>query len=297
MPEIPEIEGLIAHLRPRIVDTRVADVQVGAISAIKTADPSVLSLPGCTVTGVTRAGKFLVIELADPDGQPLVLATHLSRAGWLRWLDAPSLKPVKLGRGPLAARFTFVDEGGEIVGGFDLTEAGTQKRLAIYLVHDPADVPGIARLGPDPTAPDFDATSFDGVLDGAGKRHLKTLLRDQSALAGVGNAYSDEILHAARLSPAAAADSLTPDQREQLYAALRSVLDDAIAAAVQLPPAQLKDGKRTGLRIHGHGGEKCPVCGDTIRTVSSADSDWQYCPTCQTGGTPLADRRLSRLLK
>lgn len=297
MPEIPEIEGLLAFLEPRIVGTRVADVQVAAISAIKTADPPIFALRGMTVTGLQRRGKFVVLDLVDDDGQILFLAVHLSRAGWLKWIEAPSLRPVKLGRGPLAARLTFVTDEGEVAGGFDLTEAGTQKRLAIHVVRDLADVPGIARLGPDPTDPDFTRESFDGVLDAAGKRHLKTLLRDQSVLAGVGNAYSDEILHTAKLSPAAATDSLDEEQRTALYDALESVLATAITSARELPPAQLKDGKRSGMRVHGRGGQPCPVCGDTIRSVSSADSEWQYCPTCQTGGKPLADRRLSRLLK
>ena len=297
MPEIPEIEGLLAFLTPRISGTRVADVQVAAISAIKTADPPIFALRGLDVVGLQRRGKFLVVDLVSQDGEPLHLAVHLSRAGWLRWIDAPSLRPVKMGRGPLAARLTFVSPDGEVAGGFDLTEAGTQKRLAIHLVHDLADVPGIARLGPDPTDPTFSRASFDAVLDAAGKRHLKTLLRDQSVLAGVGNAYSDEILHTAKLSPAAATDSLDGSQRDALYQALESVLATAIAGARELPPADLKDGKRSGMRVHGRGGQACPVCGDTIRSVSSADSEWQYCPTCQTGGKPLADRRLSRLLK
>lgn len=297
MPEIPEIEGLLAYLEPRVVGQRVADVQVAAISAIKTADPPVFGLRGDLVVGLQRRGKFLVFELVDDDAQPLYLATHLSRAGWLKWIDAPSLRPVKMGRGPLAVRITFVSPDGEVSGGFDLTEAGTQKRLAVYVVRDLGDVPGIARLGPDPTDVSFDRASFDRVLAAAGKRHLKTLLRDQSALAGVGNAYSDEILHTARLSPTAPADSLDDAQRDALFSALADVLAQAIAAARMLPPAELKDGKRSGMRVHGRGGQLCPVCSDTIRSVSSADSEWQYCPTCQTGGRPLADRRLSRLLK
>lgn len=297
MPEIPEVEGLVAFLGPLVTGQRLADIQVAAISAIKTADPPITAVRGDTVTGVRRRGKFLIWDLVADDGSVGVLAVHLSRAGWVKWLDSPATTPIRMGKGPLAARLTFVSDAGEVVGGLDLTEAGTQKRLAIYLVGADDDVPGIARLGPDPTEPAFDQASFDALLAGAGKRHLKTLLRDQSVLAGVGNAYSDEILHAARLSPAAPADSLTPQQRDELYEALRDTLAQAITAARQLPPAKLKDGKRSGMAVHGRGGQKCPVCGDTIRTVSSADSEWQYCPTCQTGGKPLADRRLSRLLK
>ncbi len=297
MPEIPEIEGLVAFLTPRLVGNRVADVQVAAISAIKTATPPLSAIRDATVVAVGRRGKFLVLEVRPTGDAPLYLAVHLSRAGWVRWLDSPSATPVRMGKGPLAARFTFVSDAGEVIGGCDLTEAGTQKRLALYVVTDPTDVPGIARLGPDPTAADFDRAAFDAIVTDAGKRHLKTLLRDQTVLAGVGNAYSDEILHAARLSPAAAADTLTADQRELLYTALRDVLDSAVTAARELPPAELKDGKRSGMAVHGRGGQPCPTCGSPILTVSGADSEFQYCATCQTGGKPLADRRLSRLLK
>lgn len=297
MPEIPEIEGLLAYLAPRITGTRISAVQVAAISAIKTADPPITALRGCRVLSLRRFGKFLVFDLVDPDGAPLYVATHLSRAGWLAWSDSPSARPVRMGRGPLAARITFADDDGAPVGQVSLTEAGTQKRLSVYVVRDPTEVPGIARLGPDPLAETFSAGSLDGILSAAGKRHLKTLLRDQSVLAGVGNAYSDEILHAARLSPAAAAESLSDDQRSALYAALESVLTTAVQSARGLPPAQLKDGKRAAMNVHGRTGQPCPVCGDRIREVASADSSFQYCPTCQTGGRPLADRRLSRLLK
>ena len=297
MPEIPEVEGLVAFLAPRVTGRRIADLQVAAISAIKTADPPLTAVRGDTVAGVRRRGKFLIWDLVTDAGEPLVLAVHLSRAGWVKWLESPGTTPLRMGKGPLAARLTFVSDHGELVGGLDLTEAGTRKRLALYLVRADREVPGIARLGPEPTDTAFDSDAFDALLDAAGKRHLKTLLRDQSVLAGVGNAYSDEILHAARLSPVAPADSLTSEQRAALYGALQHTLSEAITAARQLPPAKLKDGKRSGLAVHGRGGQPCPVCGDTIRTVSSADSEWQYCATCQTGGTPLADRRLSRLLK
>ncbi|MEI2716620.1 MAG: DNA-formamidopyrimidine glycosylase family protein [Candidatus Nanopelagicales bacterium] len=297
MPEIPEIEGLLTYVTPRLSGSVITDVQVGAISAIKTADPPVSALRGCRVIGLQRFGKFLVLDLVDPDGSPLYLAIHLARAGWLAWSDSPSRQPVRMGRGPLAARLTFADDGGSVVGGFSLTEAGTQKRLAVYVVHDPAEVPGIARLGPDPLADTFTAQSLADILAAAGRRHLKTVLRDQSVLAGVGNAYSDEILHKARLSPAAGADSLTDEQRAALFAALESVLAQAVTSARELPPSELKDGKRSSMAVHGRTGQPCPVCGDTVREVASADSSFQYCPTCQTGGKPLADRRLSRLLK
>jgi formamidopyrimidine-DNA glycosylase len=154
----------------------------------------------------------------------------------------------------------------------------------------------VARLGPDPLAADFDEKRFAGLLQGE-RRRLKGALRDQSLIAGVGNAYSDEILHAARMSPFKIASSLTPEETRRLYEALRGTLTEAVERFHGLAAGRLKAEKKTGLRVHGRAGEACPVCGDTIREVSFSDSSLQYCPTCQTGGRPLADRRMSRLLK
>jgi len=178
--------------------------------------------------------------------------------------------------------------------GFDLTEAGTQKRLSVYLVHDPQDVPGIARLGPDALALTRD--EFAAVLAGRSER-LKTLLVEQQAIAGIGNAYSDEILHTAKLSPYATSGRLKAEQIDELYAAMRSVLTDAVDRSVGQGAAQLKGEKRSGLRVHARTGLPCPVCGETVREVSFANKSFQYCPGCQTGGKPLADRRLSRLVR
>ena len=158
------------------------------------------------------------------------------------------------------------------------------------------EVRGIATLGPDPLADDFTQEVFAGILQGR-RTQVKGLLRDQSVIAGVGNAYSDEILHAARLSPFALAASLTPEQVEELYVALRTTLEAAVMAAEGKPAAELKDAKRAGMNVHGRTGEACPVCGGVVHEVSFADTSLQYCPTCQTGGKPLADRRMSRLLK
>jgi formamidopyrimidine-DNA glycosylase len=126
---------------------------------------------------------------------------------------------------------------------------------------------------------------------------VKGVIKEQEVLAGVGNAYSDEILHAAHLSPFAITDRLTEDQFDRLYAAMREVLTDAVARSAGQKAATLKSEKRSGLRVHARTGLPCPVCGDTIREVSYADSNFQYCPGCQTGGKPLADRRLSRLIR
>jgi len=286
VPELPEVEGLVGFLRTNAVGRVVARVDVAAISVLKTFDPPPTSLAGLTVTAVERHGKWIDL---DVDGVHLVM--HLSKAGWLRWSPALSPTPVRPGKGPIALR-VVLDDG----SGFDLTEAGTRKRAAVYVVRDPQQVPQIASLGPDPLAPGFDREAFGALL--AGRRmQVKGLLRDQSVLAGVGNAYSDEVLHAARLSPFAIAGSLTTEQVDVLYEAMERVLSEAVAAAAGRPAAELKDAKRAGMRVHGRTGELCPVCGDVVREVSFADSSLQYCPTCQTGGKPLADRRMSRLLK
>jgi formamidopyrimidine-DNA glycosylase len=261
------------------------------MSAVKTVDPPVQRLVGRVVTGAARYGKFLSVEFADRPGEELHLITHLSRAGWLRWHETAATTPPKPGRGPLELRVHLDAVGGP---GFDLTEAGTQKRLAVHLVADPQQVPGVARLGPDALAVTRD--EFAALLTGRGER-IKTLLTEQTVLAGVGNAYSDEILHTARLSPYASAARLTEEQVDALYAALRSVLTDAVERSVGQRAAELKGEKRSGLRVHARTGMPCPVCGDTVREVSFATKSFQYCPTCQTGGRPLADRRLSRLVR
>ncbi|MDX2594463.1 MULTISPECIES: DNA-formamidopyrimidine glycosylase family protein [Streptomyces] len=287
MPELPEVEALKDFLTEHLVGRRVVRVLPVAISVLKTFDPPLTAVEGGEVTAVDRYGKFL--GLATDGGPHLV--THLARAGWLQWRDRLPDGPPRPGKGPLALRVAL--ETGE---GFDLTEAGTQKRLAVYVVRDPREVPGIARLGPDPLAADFDEERLAALLKDE-RRRIKGALRDQSLIAGVGNAYSDEILHAAKMSPYKIAASLTPEEVHRLHEALRTTLTEAVERSRGLAAGRLKAEKKSGLRVHGRTGEPCPVCGDTIREVSFSDSSLQYCPTCQTGGKPLADRRLSRLLK
>jgi formamidopyrimidine-DNA glycosylase len=294
MPELPEVEALAAFLRERAGGHAVAHAYPAAISVLKTYDPPPTALTGLVIGEVSRHGKFLDLSLATPGdggGAPLHLIVHLARAGWLRWREDIPPQPPKPGKGPLAFR-VILDDG----SGFDLTEQGTQKRLAVYLVRDPMDVPGVASLGPDPLDSAFTAQTLAALL--AGRRmQIKGVLRDQHIIAGIGNAYSDEVLHAARMSPFKIASSLTPDQVTDLYDAIETTLTDASKRAAGLAAGDLKGEKKTGLRVHGKAGQPCPVCGDTIREVSFADSALQYCATCQTGGKPLADRRLSRLLK
>ncbi|MFJ6480034.1 MULTISPECIES: Fpg/Nei family DNA glycosylase [unclassified Streptomyces] len=286
MPELPEVEALREYLDEHLTGRVVERVLPLAVSVLKTYDPPLTALEGQPAGSTARYGKFLALPVGE-----IHLVTHLARAGWLRWQDTLPAQPPRPGKGPLALRVSLV--GG---GGFDLTEAGTQKRLAVYVVHDPQEVPGIARLGPDPLAERFDRDAFAALLEGE-RRQIKGVLRDQSVIAGIGNAYSDEILHAARVSPFKLAASFTDEQLTQLYEAVRSTLGEAVGRAHGVAAGKLKAEKKSGLRVHGRAGEPCPVCGDTVRSVSFADSSLQYCPTCQTGGKPLADRRLSRLLK
>jgi formamidopyrimidine-DNA glycosylase len=238
------------------------------------------------VSAAGRRGKFLDL---DVDG--LHLVTHLSRAGWLHWREELPAIPPKPGKGPIALRL-HLDTG----AGFDLTEAGTQKRLAVYVVRNLEEVPGIARLGPEPLGEDFTLARFTELLEGQ-RTQIKGLLRDQGVIAGIGNAYSDEILHVAKMSPYRLAATLSAEDIQVLYDAMRSTLTDAVERARGLGAGQLKAEKKLGMRVHGRAGEACPVCGDTVREVSFATSFLDYCPTCQTGGKPLADRRMSKLLK
>ncbi|PCE14364.1 DNA lyase [Microbacterium sp. SZ1] len=287
MPEMPEVQGLTTFLADRVVGRTITRTSIGAIAALKTYDPPNSALHGAEITAVTRRGKFVVLSAGDD----LHLVFHLAKAGWLRWYEMLPTTLIKPGKSPIALRVAFDDDSG-----FDLTEAGTKKSLAVYVVRDPEQVPGIERLGPDPLDPEFTRQAFGDVLTGR-RMQIKGLLRDQAVIAGIGNAYSDEILHAAKMSPYAIADKLTADEVDRLYAAMHSTLTDAVAQASGKPPADLKDAKRRGMQVHARRGEACPVCGDTVRSVFFADRSLEYCPTCQTGGKILADRRLSRLLK
>jgi formamidopyrimidine-DNA glycosylase len=287
VPELPEIEALVDHLRRHAVGSAIGRVDVGALSVLKTFDPPISALHGLTVTAANRWGKYLGVQAGN-----LLLIAHLSRAGWLRWSDKLAAAPLRPGKGPIALRVHLGVPGS--APGFDLTEAGTQKRLAVWLVDDPEQVPGIAALGPD--ALDLTAEDLAGLLAGNSGR-IKTVITDQKVIAGIGNAYSDEILHVAKISPFATAGKLTSEQLTTLHDAMISVLTDAVNRSVGQGAAMLKGEKRSGLRVHARTGLPCPVCGDTVREVSFADKSFQYCPTCQTGGKVLADRRMSRLLK
>jgi len=287
MPELPEVEALRGFLEDKLVGRAVARVALASLAALKTYAPPLDALVGLEIERVTRHGKFL-----DLEAQSIHLVFHLARAGWLVWREHMPATVPRRGGSPLALRVTLDDDAG-----FDLTEQGTQKKLAIYVVNDPADVPGIATLGPDPLSAAFDRAKLRSILHTAGRAQLKGVLRDQHVIAGIGNAYSDEILHAARLSPFKPASGLSEEEFDRLFDSMQGELRTAIERARGQAAKDLKDTKRSAMRVHGRTGQPCPVCGTPVAEVSFADSSLQYCPSCQTGGKRLADRRLSRLLK
>ncbi|WP_183100351.1 Fpg/Nei family DNA glycosylase [Nocardioides pelophilus] len=292
MPELPEVEALALDLRGRLSGRAITKVHIAAFSALKTYDPPLTAVEGALVDDVRRHGKFLDIEASG-----LHLVFHLARAGWIRWRDeVPTTPPRPSPKLPLAVR-VVLDEQDGLTPGLDVTEAGTKKSLALYLVRSPGEVAGIARLGPDPLEESFTREALAAILAAEGRKQLKGVLRHQGTIAGIGNAYSDEILHAARMSPFKPADGLTDDELTTLFTAIKQTLGDAVDRSRGLAASELKAEKKSNLAVHGRTGQACPVCGDTVREVSFADSSLQYCPTCQTGGKPLADRRMSKLLK
>lgn len=298
MPELPEVHALVTDLGARLVGRTVKKLDVLSFAALKTFDPPATALNGRTITAVARHGKYLDLVFGPPGDHELHLVMHLARAGWVRWREGPPNAMKRPGSaGPLAARLVMMGDDALADGsGFDITEYGTKKSLAIWVVRHPGDVAGLATLGPDPLGANFTLDHFQAILSAAGKSQIKGVLRSQSLIAGIGNAYSDEILHAAKMSPFKPA-SMSAEEVGRLYEAMLETLRAAVARADGLAASELKAEKKTNLQVHGRKGELCPVCGDTVRQVRFADSSLEYCATCQTGGKPLADRVLSRLLK
>ena len=286
MPEMPEVEALTRFLAERIGGRHVERCELAAFAALKTVDPPLSSLVGRAAVSCSRRGKYVCIEL---DGSWLVI--HLARGGWVRWRDKLPSERARPSRGPLALRMGF--DGGS---GFDVTEMGTEKRLAVWVVGDPGEVEAVSTLGVDPLDESFDVDTLRRLLAGA-SGNVKTVLAAQSLIAGIGNAYSDEILHVARFSPFKPARNLDGEEVERLHAAVVGVLTEAVERAVGQEASELKGDKKRAMRVHGRTGEACPECGDVVREVSFATKSLQYCATCQTAGKPLADRRLSRLLR
>ncbi len=274
MPESPEVEALAGFLDERLGGREIADVDLLEFRALKTRARPLSTLTGARVVGVRRIGKHLDLEL---DRAHLVVS--LGRHGWARWHDDDDIVEPVLP--PALAAITF--EGG---GTLELTDAGSWVSLGLSVVDDPWQVPSIAKLGPDPADPGFTRAEFDAAVVGR-RKQIKAILQEQESLAGIGNAYSDEILHTARISPVAHGAALDGTALDRLFAATTGTVRDAIAARCGIPIGELKAAKVAAMRVHGRGGQACPVCGDTVRDLRFASTTAQYCPTCQTGGVPL----------
>jgi formamidopyrimidine-DNA glycosylase len=289
MPELPELDVLAANLRAGLAGARVRAVRVVSVAALKTFDPPIDALAGSTITGAGRRAKYLWLDL-EPAGDgagPLHLVLHLSLGGRLSLGPKPASRKI--------AVLTIELEDGQVLS---MTEGGTQRRAAVWLVRSLDQVPGLASLGPEPLDPDFTVERLAEIL-AAGGHTLKGMLTDQRGMSGVGNAWSDEVLHRARMSPFARPDRLDQAEVARLHAALVGVLTEArgtmaeqIGGEIQIP----RSADRL-FAVHGRAGEPCFVCGDTIRSVWMGQRETSYCPTCQTGGRVLADRRRSKFLR
>jgi len=275
MPESPEVEALTRFLADAGSGREIRGADVLEFRAVKTRAAPPSSLVGRTITGAARHGKHVELVLDDTS-----LVVSLGRHGWMRWLDADAPAP-EAGQQPALAAF-------ELSGGTSLqaTDAGTWVSLGLYVVGDAREVPAIAKLGPDPADPAFTRDDFHAALGGR-RKQVKAILQEQESLAGIGNAYSDEILHLARVSPVVHAAVLDDVATERLFDATVATVTGAIDARRGIPIDRLKAEKVASMRVHGRAGEACPVCGDTVRDLAFASATAQYCPTCQTGGTLL----------
>jgi formamidopyrimidine-DNA glycosylase len=283
MPELPDVAAYITALEARIVGQTLLRVRVRSPFLLRTADPPLASVEGLRVREVRRVGKRIAIGL-DPD---LWLVLHLMIAGRLHWRGVDATLG---GRNQLAA-FDFPS------GSLVLTEAGTKNRASLHLVRGEAALRAADPGGID--ALESDLSSFRDALR-AENRTLKRALTDPRIISGIGNAYSDEILHAARLSPVALTHALTDEMWERLHAATRSTLQSWIARLRDEAQSDFPEhvtAFRPEMAVHGRYGKPCPVCGEPVQRIRYADNETNYCARCQTGGRLLGDRSLSRLLK
>ncbi len=282
MPELPDIAAYISALEPRIVGQPLERVRVAGISLLRTAQPPLTSAEGRTVRDLRRIGKRIAIGL---DGD-LWLVLHLMIAGRLHWRP-PAARLA--GRQSLAA-FDFPK------GSLVLTEAGTKRRASLHVLASEDALRSIDPGGIDVFASDL--SQFRAALS-AENHTLKRVLTDPRVVDGIGNAYSDEILHAARLSPIALTQKLKPDEWERLYTATRETLQlwiDRLRAEAETGFPEKVTAFRKEMAVHGRYGEPCPRCGEKVLRIRYADKETNYCAKCQTGGVVLADRSLSRLL-
>ncbi len=309
MPESPEVDALVEELGATLAGRTITGVDVVEFRVTKTRDRPLTTLAGERVTGAARHGKL--VDLALEGGH---LVVSLGRHGWARWRDAEAVGAEAVGDevvgaaaadvGDVAAaadRAVETEDATEdetdtavtlVAIDFDdgrtleFTDAGDWVSLGGWVVDDPAEVSAIAKLGPDPADPGFSRADFDRAVAGR-RKQVKAVLQEQESLAGIGNAYSDEILHAAKISPVTHAAALTEGDLDRLFDATVGTITSAITARRGVPIGELKAAKVAAMRVHGRAGEACPVCGDTIRDFSFASTTAQYCPTCQTGGALL----------
>lgn len=295
MPESPEVDALAGFLRTHIVGRQIAGLELVEYGALKRRGRLTSELVGRAVTGIRRFGKHLAINTEGPS-----LVVSFGRAGWMRWSGEPTTDAAgtttataastdaspaaatdaaklstAITSAPTIAVLSFPD-GAELL----LTDGGTWLSVGLWIVDEPAEVPAIAKLGPDPASADYTADQLDRVLAGR-RKQLKALLHEQERLGGIGNAYSDEILHAARLFPLTHAADLDEAQRAALFTAVRSVLGDAFARQRGVPIDALKARKVASMVVHGRTGEKCPDCGGIVADVPGSKGAAQYCPLCQ----------------
>jgi formamidopyrimidine-DNA glycosylase len=276
MPESPEVQALAEFLNEHASGRTITGVDVLEFRTVKTRAAPPESLVGAEITGVERYGKHLDLAVGGRH-----LGVSLGRHGWARWTPADGSIDVPADAPPALATFTL-DDGAAL----SFTDAGDWVSLGLSVVDDPGDVPAVAKLGADPADPDFTPADLDAVIVGR-RKQLKAVLQEQESLAGIGNAYSDEILHLAKLSPVVPAASLDEGERRRLFDATTSTIRDAVAARRGIPIDQLKAAKVASMRVHGRAGDTCTVCGDTVRTFSFGSTTAEYCPTCQTGSALL----------
>lgn len=271
MPEAPEVEALALFLRERLTGHEVRATELVEGRAWKTRARPLDRLVGRRVTAVTRYGKHIDLDL---DGAHLSLG--FGRAGWATWQEADASDDDAAPAAAVIARLVF-DDG--ILG---IVDAGDWLSVQLHLVDDPAEVPAVAKLGPDAADPGFSREMLGRALGGR-RKQLKALLQEQETLAGIGNAYSDEILFAARLSPTAHASALTDAEVTRLYDALHDTLATAVAERRGVPIAQQKAAKVAAMKVHGRTGEPCPGCGGVVEDIPGTKGGGQWCPSCQGG--------------
>ena len=281
MPESPEVAELASFLATRTAGRTITGMEVALTKVLRTSPESVEALAGRRIVDVQRRGKMLEIATGSDDGRALSAVVHFGHDGWVLWHDAVPAGMTRAGEATLLARVRL-DDG----SGFDLTDAGQWKALTIHVVTDPVDVAAVAKLGPDPLTENVDAAALARIV-GSRRKQIKALLQDQAAFAGIGNAYSDEILHAARLSPVAHGSSLSTEETARLAESMGAVLRQADADRHGVSASDLRAAKHAALRVHRRSGQACPICGDRIREHTFSGAAAQYCPTCQTGGITL----------